>query len=283
MTHSRILNINGTLTNEQDFGLPVTNRAFRFGDGIFETIRVFKNNILYAEEHFERLVKGANTLGIVIPEYLNYKNFCEEISKTIEANNNKPSARVRFNLYRKEGSGFYTPQFNDGVFLIETNTIAEDCFVLNCKGFKIEIYDKIPKPINLLSSLKTINCLNFILAGVHKNTIDVDDCLLLNDFGNIVEATSSNIFMVKENVIYTPSLDEGCIEGIMRDVIIEIALKKKFNVFDCALAPKDLLSADEVFLTNCITGINWVLAYKNKRYFNKVSKEFIAELNKQLK
>jgi len=280
MDQSRIINFNGTLVNEQSFSLPITNRAFKYGDGVFETIKTIKNKILFAEEHFNRLIKGAKILEISTPKHFNYTYFCEEIIKTVEANKNFPSARVRFSLFRKDGNGFYSPQFNDSNFTIETNTLHDQNFTLNNKGFKIEIYDKIPKPINILSNLKTINCLNFVLAGVYKNKIGADECILINDYGNLVESISSNLFIVKENIIYTPSLDEGCIEGIMRDVIIDIALKKKFKVYDCALAPKDLLNADEIFLTNSISGINWVIAYKNKRFFNKISKEFLTELNK---
>ena len=104
--------------------------------------------------------------------------------------------------------------------------------------------------------------------------------IILNNQNNIVEALSSNLFFVKDKYIYTPPLSSGCLNGIMRSKIIEIAKSLNYNLIDnLPLNINNLINADEIFLTNAISGIKWVLAFKQKRYYNKTSKILINKLN----
>jgi branched-chain amino acid aminotransferase len=176
----------------------------------------------------------------------------------------------------------YTPTDNSISYLIETSVLDNAHYVLNRKGLKIGIYDKLRKSYNIVSRYKTGNSLPFILASNYRKSMNLDDCLLLNERGNIVESISSNLFLIKDGVLMTPSIENGCVSGIMREQIIEIAANLNLTVFDdCNINHEHILNADEIFLTNAIIGIQWVVAYQERRYFNKTAKLLVEELNRK--
>ena len=138
------------------------------------------------------------------------------------------------------------------------------------------------KPIDVLSGFKSGNSMIFVLAGLYAKEKGVNNCLILNNKNTIAEAIGANVFVVKGNVILTPSLQEGCVDGIMRRVVIETARQNGIKIYDnCSIELKDLERADEIFLTNAINGIQWVSAFNKNRYFNKMSKSLLSLINKK--
>ena len=117
------------------------------------------------------------------------------------------------------------------------------------------------------------------MAGLHKNKTNSGDCLVLNTDGRIAEAISSNIFLMEDGVFYTPSLQEACVAGVMRDVLIHHLREQGKQVVEKGITVDDLLKADEIFLSDVIHGLRWVGAFKTKRYFNNFSLKLIKELN----
>ncbi len=255
------------------------NRAFKYGDALFETIHASGTNIQFLNNHLQRLKSGMKILKMEIPSTFNEKKLKYIIENLIIKNKFFKGLKVRFTVFRKEG-GLYTPESNQISYLIETEKLHDDKYVLNKNGFIIDYYNEIKKTANKLSNLKTANALIYILAGIYKKENNLDDCIIINNNNNCVEAISSNLFLVKENIIYTPSLTDGCVDGIMRKKIINIALSLNYTVFDeCSIKPDDILKADEVFITNAIKGIQWVIAFRQRRYFNKTAKVLIQKLN----
>jgi len=257
------------------------NRALRFGDALFETIRLINGKPQMLKDHLTRMTKGLNVLKMQAP--LNFEvgyieNIITELSKK---NNLLKDSRVRFTVYRKEGE-HYTPDSNATDYLIETTPLEDMGYVLNAKGLTIDLFSDFKKSKNTLSSIKSANSLLFVLAGIYKKENNLDDCIILNDSMQIVEAISSNIFAVKNGVLYTPPIADGCVEGVMRKRIIEIAQTNKIAVYENSIMQNVLLGSDELFLTNSINGIKWVVAYKQKRYFNTTSKKIIELLNKSI-
>jgi len=256
------------------------NRAFRYGDSLFETIHTNGTEIQFLPEHLDRLTKGMVCLGMNIPSNFNEK-IKREITYLINKNKAFSGTRIRLSVFRKDG-GLYTPADNSISYLIESSALEHDHYILNRKGLKIGIYNEIRKSYNLISRFKTGNSLPFILAGNYRKKMHWDDCILLNDRGNIVESISSNLFLVKDGILMTPSIESGGVSGIMREQIIETAVALNITVFDdCVLNPENLLNADEIFLTNAISGIQWVVAFQERRYFNKTAKLLIEELNRK--
>ena len=259
-----------------------SNRAFLYGDSIFETIFVRNGVIHYFEEHMLRLISGMKVLKYEVPDKFTVfkKKLESEIIQLLNKNKVFKSARVRLTVFRQSG-GLYTPLSNKVDYIISCTESKHDKYVLNQTGLSIDVFKDIKKPLNIFSQYKTANSLIYTLAGIYKNEKKIDDCLILNDRDNIIETISSNIFLVKGKDIITPPISEGCINGIMRRQVIKFAEKYEINFYEATLSSEDLLNADEIFLTNSISGIKWVVAYKGKRYFKRVSNFLINKLNEQ--
>jgi branched-subunit amino acid aminotransferase/4-amino-4-deoxychorismate lyase len=282
MSEVKYICYNGKILSNNELNVGFENRAFQFGDGLFETMHASGNKVQFFYEHFDRLIRSMKLLKMEIPVRFSVDTFGiqKDISKILVKNKMFKGARVRFTVFRQNG-GFYAPETNETEYLIECSAINSDKYELDSKGMLIDLYEEMPKPINILSRIKSTSSLFNVMAGIYKTENNLDECIIINTKGNIVEGISSNIFIVKENLIITPSIREGCLPGIMRQKVIEIARKQGFVVQDDAVVQiQDIMAADEIFYTNAIKGIQWVVGFKQRRYFNKVSKLLIRELNK---
>ncbi len=274
------INNNGNLILAEEFNVKHTSRAFNFGDGVFETIRIKQGKIVRFEAHYERLMKGAKAIKIKEhPEYT-MDFFRDQIMALIELNQVYAGGRCKLSLDRADG-GTYSPVSNQAQFLIELWPIEMDDFRLNHKGLEIDIYKEMALTKTPLSPFKTKNALFKVLASIHAASMRVDDLLLQNEKGNLIESTNSNLFIVSNGIIYTPGMDEGCIAGTMRMHIINLAVTHGIRVYECPILPQNLLSADEIFLTNAIQGVRWVGSYKTKAFRNETSKILLEWLNEE--
>ncbi|MCH7535848.1 MAG: aminotransferase class IV, partial [Bacteroidetes bacterium] len=247
---STLVNLDGDIVNSNT-SITVTNRAFNYGDGLFETMRFMSRRVQFMDKHFHRLIKGMEVLSLNVPDYFSISYFNEQVRSLVQRLEFPGSVRVRLTIYRKDG-GFFSPANNDVSFIIMCTPLVDGSYELNEKGHSIGIYDKIVKPNNELSNIKHLNCLPNVLAGVYCRKMKFEDCLLLNEKWQIVESISSNVFIVQEDEIITPPLEVGCVAGVMRSIIIEIAQQSGMSLKEAEITPEDLEVADEVFLTNAI-------------------------------
>lgn len=262
-----------------DFGLSYKNRAFCYGDALFETMHANGTEIQFFEDHMARLQYGMNVIKMEIPTVIETGFIEKEIIKLLHKNKLYQGVRIRLSVFRNEG-GKYTPSNDHVSYLVETEYLENDHYQLNQKGLIIDLFNDIKKPVNSFSNLKSANALLYVMAGTFAKEKKLGDCILLNEKGHLVEGISSNLFLVKGNKISTPPLKDGPVAGIMRKQILKIADRHGLKVhYENSLTKDDLLNADEVFFTNSITGIRWVLAYKNRRYFNHIARQFIDKLN----
>ncbi len=273
-------NYNGHLISIYEPVVSFANRAFRYGDALFETIRLVKGGkAMFLADHMFRIKIGMKTLRMNVPNEFTIENVNKLIQELVKHNKLENDVRVRITIFRNEG-GFYTPKTSDISFLIETEDLNEKTgYYLNNVGYNIEVFHDIKKHKNKLSNLKSANALLFVLAGIYKTDIKVDECIIINEDGNIAETISSNIFIVKNGALYTPALSEGCIDGVLRKQIIQIAQENRILCYEITLAMNTLLNADEVFLTNAVRGIRWVGTYKTKNYQKKLAEFFTDKLN----
>lgn len=233
---------------------------------------------MFLKDHVSRIKLGMTVLRMNVPAEFNSDNIHELIIQLLKHNTHAPNARIRLTVFRNEG-GYYSPKTNDISFLIESEEMA-GVLELNARGFWVDIYADIKKPLNKLSNLKTGNAMLYVMAGISKQSMKLDECFLVNDSGAVCESISSNVFVVKNGTIYTPPLSEGCVAGIMRKQIMNLAHENKILSFESPLTTYTLLNADEVFLSNSIRGIQWVGQFKDKFYTNKMAQFFIDKLNK---
>jgi branched-subunit amino acid aminotransferase/4-amino-4-deoxychorismate lyase len=256
------------------------NRAFLYGDSVFETMFVCKGKIHFFNEHLYRLLRAMNVLNYTVPSVFTvFKDRLEEeIFSLIAKNKIYKSAAVRLTVFRNPG-GLYTPETNEVSYVIYVREIKNDRYELNASGLFTDLYEEIKKPINILAPFKTGNSLIYTLGGIYKTEQNLDDCLISNEKGHIIEALSSNMFLVKNDRIITPPVADGCVDGIMRKQIIHLCKQHDIECLEHSVTPEMMNLADELFLTNSINGIRWVVAYKEKRYFKKYSNFFLHKLN----
>jgi len=258
--------------------LHAQNRGFKFGDGLFESMRMCNGKLKFPELHADRLHAGMKALkmdGYTLLDDYFLKQKAAELAKKNKINGN---ARLRLTIYRN-GEGLYTPQSNKVGYLLEASALSSAEYELNTKGLIVDVYDEIPKPINKLSNYKTTNALLYVMAGLYQKQHRLDEALLLNQNGFLCESTSSNVFVVYQGQIYTPALSEGCVAGVMRNVVMQLAKQNQLPLIEAQINPQILNEAEEVFVTNAVSGIRWVMGYGRKRYFNEVAKALSTKLN----
>ena len=276
-----MINQNGSLKSRDDFNLSLDNRAFKYGDGIFDTLKFEDGIICFLEDHYFRLMSSMRMLRMRIPFDFTLDYYEKQIRFTLEANSLNSKARVRVNVFRKDG-GLYTPLTNEINFLIETNALSTPS---SNEIIEIELFKDFPLASGLLSTIKTNNRMVNILGSIFAKENDFQNCILINEKKELVEALNANIFLIRGNEILTPSLDSGCINGIVRKKLIELLKKQeKFIVKEQSISPFDLLKVDEVFLTNSIHEIQSVDRYRKKKYAKEKTIEikilFDAEIKK---
>jgi branched-chain amino acid aminotransferase len=230
------------------------NRAFIYGDLLFETIKIEQGKPMLSSLHYTRLTSSACLLKFDMQ--LSFETFEQAI---VDALNGQQTARVRFTLYR-DSEGFYTPHTHKTAFTIEVFPLPDK----KNEGITIGLYTDLYKSCHELSNLKTGNALIYVMAGIWAKENGFDDAMLLNEHGCICEATSSNIFLVKNDKVFTPALTEGCVDGVMRSHIISQLKQGEYDIKETVIAMEQLLDADHVFLTNAVQGIVPVKQFGSK-------------------
>ena len=272
------LNNNGVVSTNEGASIQANNRSYLYGDGVFESIRVFNGKAINLENHILRLLAGAKAIKMRPATYYSVQFFQEKVDELIKLSEISAGGKCRISLDRVSG-GAYKPESNEVNFFIDINPYECNNFELNSKGIEIDQFMDIRKHINPISNFKTKSGLVYVLAAIQATERKIDDLLILNDKGGIIESSSCNLFLVSNGVLYTPGLEEGCLGGTMRMQVINLALANGIKVYESTIMPQNLLAADEVFLTNAIRGINWVSGYRTKRYFNNFSRKLVAILN----
>lgn len=269
-----MINFNGTLLQEKNGNISLQNRAFKFGDGIFETIKVTNKKVIFWEDHYFRLMASMRMLRMKIPMAFTLEFLQDEILKTIEKQEESITYRVRLSIFRKDG-GLYLPESNDIDYLIDVKPIIP----IVKEVYKIDLYKDFYNYSGFLSTVKTTNRMLNVIASVFAQENDLDNCILLNERKGVVEATNANIFILKGNAVFTPALTEGCIKGIIRKKVIEQLQKSKiYTIEETSISPFEIQKADEVFITNAIVGIQPVTNYRKKEFKTDISKKFIKTL-----
>jgi branched-chain amino acid aminotransferase len=257
---------------EESIKLSSENRGFKYGDAIFETIKVSNQKVIFWEDHYFRLMASMRMLRMKIPMQFTLEFLEQEILKTVAVQDQFSSFRVRLNVYRKDG-GLYTPKTNEIDYLIDVKANTYQTKEI----YSVDVFKDFYSYSGLLSTIKTNNRMVNILASIYAKENDLDNCVLINEKKGVVEVANANIFILKGTVIKTPALTEGCIKGVVRGKVIEIISKnKEYTLEETNISPFEIQKADEVFITNAIIGIQSVTNYKKKNFTadfsNKISK-----------
>lgn len=252
---------NGDLFPSSQALFTVQNRSFKYGDGIFETIKVFRGKIPLASLHFERLFLSLQLLKIH-PSF-NQEQLTKKLMELCEKNDCQELARVRLAVYRNE--------YNGSGFVMEALSLPESVNELNESGFAIDLYPYARKSKDAFSNLKSANFLPYVLADLYAQEKNLDDSVVLNCDSLLCDTSKANIFLIKDHEIFTPALHQGCINGVMRRFLIDELKKQNYKIHQEEISETDLVQADEVFLTNAIYGMRWVRSFREKQYSNRLT------------
>jgi len=275
-----MVNFNGNLLSKNTFYLNHENRGLRYGDALFESIRVVKGKVFFWEDHYLRLMASMRILRMEIPMNFTMEFLEEQILAAVDANLllDQP-ARVRFTAFRNNG-GLYLPQTNDVSYIIETSGLDSPFFTLNKRVYEVELFKDFYVNPDMLSTLKTNNKIINVVGSIYASENGYQNCLLLNNEKKVVEALNGNLFLVKDKRIKTPSLKDGCLNGIVRKKLIGIlGALDTYNFEESSISPFELQKADELFITNAITGIQPISKYRKKEYDTAVAADLLGKLN----
>ena len=274
-----MINFNGVITNQSD--QIKYNRAFLYGDSVFETLKVINNKILFWEDHYFRLMSSMRIIRIEIPEHYTPDFFEDNILKLHRLVTKQGHSRIRINIFRFS-DGKYMPIQNNASFIITCEKIIKPEYFINKGDYVVDLFKDYHLDNQLISSLKTNNKIINVVASIYAKENDLDNCILLNKDKVVVEFINSNIFIIKNDEIFTPDLSSGCLNGVLRKNLINILKKNSFTVNQKNFSIFDLAQSDEIFGTNVIQGIFSISSYRKKFFNNNQSKQILKILNKSI-
>ncbi len=273
-----MINCNGTIVSQEE-NILTQNRAFLYADAVFETVKIVNSKILFLEDHYFRLMASMRVVRMEIPMNFTMEYLEEQILSVVNANGVSDSARARITVYRNDG-GYYLPKNNTVSFLVHAIALGNIKYLFSSAPYEVDLYKDFYITKQLLSSIKTTNKMINITASIFADENGLDNCLLLNDSKNVVEAIQGNVFMLLGNKLVTPPVSEGCLNGIMRKQILQMAKKmENIEVVEEIISPFDLQKADEIFITNVIKGIQPITKYRKKEYTVKLAEKLVENLN----
>jgi branched-chain amino acid aminotransferase len=265
------INVNGKMVPADLPVLTADNRGYRYGDGLFETIKVKEGEVQLNQLHFERMFSGAALLQYELPAFITAASLEEEINALCRKNNCEKLARVRLSVYR--GSGGLYDGDNKAGYIIECWPLEERLTRLNENGLVIDIFQDAAKGCDVFANLKSTSLMTYVMATQYAKKNKLNDALILNVHGRIADSTIANVFIMKNGIISTPALSEGCIAGVMRKHLLDQISRVGYKVSETTITFQDVLNADEVFLTNAIRGVRWVRQCRDKKYTNNITTE----------
>ena len=277
-----MINYNGTIVTETHISIH-QNRAFLYGDAIFETLKILDNKVLFLEDHYFRLMASLRIVRMEIPMNFTMEYMEEQVINLLNALPTAASFRVRITFFRKDG-GRYLPYTNDTEFIITAEAADTPLYNLITAPYEVELFKDYYVAKQLLSTLKSTNKMVQITGSIFAHENGYNNCLLINDDKNVVETLQGNLFMLTGSKLVTPPLSDGCLNGIMRKQILGLAAKVEgLEVSEASISPFDLQKADELFITNVITGIQPVTKYRKKEFVSTVAAELLKRLNAKIR
>jgi aminodeoxychorismate lyase len=272
-----IYNLNGKLFAENETYLSINNRSFRYGDGFFETIKLIDEKIKLKELHFKRILQSLQTLGFTLPKHFSFENLEQQILELAKKNEHHILGRIRINFFRKNAD-LFNVENNEPDILIQSFSLNPTVNTVNQNGLVIDIYPTAKKSCDVFSNIKTNNYLPYTMAAIWAKKNKLNDALVLNCHNNIADSCIANVFIVKNKMIKTPALIQGCVNGVMRKHIITTLQQNNINVLETTISIEDIATADEIFLTNAIKEIMWVKQCGDNNYDNLETQKIAALL-----
>ena len=269
------INYNGKILPADSAIFPL-NRAINYGDGMFEGIRLYNGEILFFEDHMDRMFRGMQALKMDGPENFSSFFFHKQITELLAKKNITANARVRIGIFRS-GGGLYEPEKNSPEYFIEILPV-EKGFEWSEAPCELGVFNEVQKNFSSVSFFKCMNALPSVLAAIFKQEKNLGDCLLLNSLGNVADAISSNVFWIEQGKVFSPPISDGGVEGVMRKNLIRVLKEHDYSFEEKTISASELKTADEIFLTNVGWAIKPVTRFETTSYPTSVTREIFLLL-----
>ena len=276
-----MINYNGAIIEKADLPSAEIARATMYGDAVFETLKMQEGKLFFIEDHYFRLMAGMRILRMPIPMDFTPEFFIEQAERLAEEVAIE-NGRLRIQVVRV-ADGKYTPSEDQStVWWMELEELEPIEYIHAEKGLTVDLFkDHYIQP-GLLSTIKSSNSLPYVLGGVYARENNLDAVLMVNDNKMLVEANASNVFVLKGDVLRTAPLEDGALRGVFRKNLLNWGKEIGLQVKEESINPFDLQKADEIWLTNTITGVQWVEKYRKNTYKGDKAKELVALLERKL-
>lgn len=256
--------LDGHFVAKEHAVVSVFDHGFLYGDGIYETLRAYQGRLFHLKQHLARLKRSARAISLKLP--LTVEQIGEALEETLFVNKLR-EAYVRLHISRGPGEIGLDPALCAAPTMVIAAKPFHD-YPASCyeRGVKVSLVKtRRNHPLALDPAIKGTNFLNNILAKIESLKAGAYEGIMLNWEGHVAEGTISNIAMVKKGALYTPHKDTGILEGVTRELVLRLARRAKIPVREVLLTPKQLLSADECFITNTTMEIMPVTTIDKKR------------------
>jgi branched-chain amino acid aminotransferase len=272
--------VNGKIRASNEPALFADDKGYRYGDGLFETMKMINGRITFIDLHLDRLFNGLHLMQFKIHHLFTRDNIIKDISALSKKNECASLCRIRLSVSR--GNGTLYDDDNHLNYIIECWPLTKLSSEFKENGLVIGLYEDSKKSCDAFCNLKSANCLPYSMAALFAKQNQLHDALILNMYNRICDSTISNIFWVKKGELYTNPLSEGCIDGIMRKFLLKEFEKQGENIHQKPVDAAELEDADEIFLTNAVKGIRWVKNFRAGKLTNTYSLEIYERFIKSI-
>ncbi|HDZ05824.1 hypothetical protein LCGC14_0123400 [marine sediment metagenome] len=275
-----MFNFNGELLDKNTDFLNENNRGVQLGDAVFEELRVINGDVIFLEDHYLRLMSSMRILRMEIPMNFTMEFMEEEILKLISEDGLRETKKIKFTIYRNTSINDFSKSDNSISYFITSTKLTNPFFVLEESAYEVELFKDFYKNSSMLSNLDTNNKILNVVGAIYAQENDYQDCLLLNERKQVIEALNGNIFIVKGNQVKTPPLADGCVNSVIRKKITDIVSNlKEVEFLEESISPFELQKADELFIANNVNGLISITKYRKKEFVSTTAKNLIGKLN----
>jgi branched-chain amino acid aminotransferase len=272
--------LNGRLYHQDEPLLNIKkNGAFWFGDGFFESMKYANGQIYFVEQHWNRLVATCELLQATHP-FEGINDFINQVN-SLAATCQAPVQKIKLVCWRNTHNA-YIPETPALEYLISTDDWGQAGYPFNNTGLRLSLYAHHQKSTSALGNIKSISSQLYVLAAAYANQQLTDDAILFNTRHHLIETSRANLWLVQAGTLYTPPLEEGCLNGVMRQVLLNICRQEGIKVLETPIEPHFLNTCQEVFISNSLRGVQWVQQVEEKKYLtNEVASHLSDLLNQQ--
>ncbi|MCK4301977.1 MAG: aminotransferase class IV family protein [candidate division Zixibacteria bacterium] len=238
-----VTSINGRLVERKDARISVFDNSLLYAEGLFETLLVIDDRLVFAGEHLRRLYRGARIIGLDIP--VSPEKLTRWMIKTVQAHPDRIT-KLRLTVTSGEAARWVGRQGKPQIVLSASpHQMPTKPFRLHVSEFKVD-------QKSIFRRIKTISYAIHAAALKQARQKDCDDALLLNQNHQVAEVTSANLYWVRNGRVFTPPIGSGCLEGITRKIVLREARKLDHAITEKDASLNRLLDADEVFISSSL-------------------------------